>query len=84
MIVLHLTVDVWVMEDLQWFYASFVLMDLQWFFAIIHFFVGGLMSSPATLPSWTAVWDFLCFPLVAPPVLPKYTFPDSSFDSCLA
>ena len=42
------------------------------------------MSSPAMSPSWTAVWDLLHFPLVAPPVPPGYTFPDSSFDSCLA
>ena len=82
--VLCLTVDVWVMEDLQWFYASLVLTDLQWFFAIVHFFVGGLVSSPATSPSQTAVWDLLHFPLVAPPVPPRYTFPNSSFDSCLA
>ena len=46
--------------------------------------VGGLVSSPATSPSWTAVWYLLHFPLVAPPVPPRYTFPDSSFDSCLA
>ena len=51
---------------------------------LIHFFVGGLVSSPAMLPSWVAVWDLLCFPLVAPPVPPRYTFPDSSFNSCLA
>ena len=42
------------------------------------------MSSPATLPSQTAVWDLLHFPLVVPLVPPRYTFPDSSFDSCLA
>ena len=48
--VLCLTVDVWVMEDLQWFYA------------FVHFFVGGLVSSPATSPSWAAVWDLLHFP----------------------
>ena len=70
--VLCLTVDVWVMKDLQWIHA------------FIPFFVGGLVSSLATSPSWTAVWDLLCFPLVAPPVPPRYTFPDSSFDSCLA
>ena len=42
------------------------------------------MSSPAMLPSQTAVWDLLHFPLVVPPVPPRYTFPNSSFDSCLA
>ena len=30
------------------------------------------------------VWDNFCFPLVAPPVPPRYTLPDSSLDSCLA
>ena len=70
--VLCLTVDVWVMKDLQWFYT------------FIHFFVGGLVSSAAMLPSQTAVLDLLHFPLVAPPVPPRYTFPNSSFDSCLA
>ena len=70
--VLCLTVDVWVMKDLQWFYA------------FVHFFVGGLVSSPAISPSWTAVWDLLHFPLVVPLVPPRYTFPDSSFNSCLA
>ena len=58
--------------------------DLQWFCTFIHFFMGGLVSSPVMLPSQTAVWDLLCFPLVASPVPPRYTFPDSSFDSCLA
>ena len=58
--------------------------DLQWFFTIIHFLVGGLVSSPAMSPSQTAVWDLLHFPLVAPLVLLRYTFPDSSFDSSLA
>ena len=51
---------------------------------LIHFFMGGLVSSPATSPSRTAVWDLLHFPLVAPLVPPRYTFPNSSFDSCLA
>ena len=51
---------------------------------LIHFFVGGSVSSPATSPSRTTVWDLLHFPLVAPPVPPRYTLPDSSFDSCLA
>ena len=51
---------------------------------LIHFLVGGSVSSPATSPSWATVWDLLHFPLVAPPVPPRYTFPDSSFDSCLA
>ena len=73
--VLCLTVDVWVTE---------VQMDLQCFFTIVHFLVGGSVSSPATSPSQTAVWDLLHFPLVAPPVPPRYTFPNSSFDSCLA
>ena len=66
---LCLTADVWVMEDLQWFCASLVLMDLQWFFAIVHFFVGGSVSSPATSPSWTTVWDLLHFP-------PAYLLPN--------
>ena len=51
---------------------------------LIHFLVGDLVSSPATSPSWATVWDLLHFPLVAPPVPPRYTFPNSSFDSCLA
>ena len=51
---------------------------------LIHFFVGGLLSSPATSPSQATVWDLLHFPLVASPVPPRYTFPNSSFDSCLA
>ena len=51
---------------------------------LIHFLMGGSVSSPATLPSWAAVWDLLHFPLVAPLVPPRYTFPNSSFDSCLA
>ena len=51
---------------------------------LIHFLVGGSMSSPAMSPSQAAVWDLLHFPLVAPPVPPRYTFPDSSLDSCLA
>ena len=38
-----------------------------------HFFAGGLMSSPATSPSWAAVWDCLCFPLAVPPA---YLSPD--------
>ena len=50
---------------------------------LIHFFVGGLVSSPVMLSSCTTVWDLLCFPLVGPPVPPRYTFPNSSFDSCL-
>ena len=53
---------------------------LQWF----QFFVGGSMSSPATSPSRATVWDLFHFPLVALPVPPRYTFPDSSFGSCLA
>ena len=73
--VLCLTVDVWVTE---------VQTDLQWFFAVIHFLVGGSVSSPTMSPSQTAVWDLLHFPLVAPLVLPRYMFPNSSFDSCLA
>ena len=28
----------------------------------LYFFVGGSVSSPATLPSWATVWDLLCFP----------------------
>ena len=51
---------------------------------LIHFLVGGLVSSPTTLPSWAAVWDLLHFPLVALLVPPRYTFPNSSLDSCLA
>ena len=51
---------------------------------LIHFFVGGSVSSPAMSPSRAAVWDLLCFPLVAPLVPPRYTFPNSSFGSCLA
>ena len=45
---------------------------------------GGGGSSPAMSPSWAAVWDCFCFPLVALPVPPRYTLPDSSLDSCLA
>ena len=51
---------------------------------LIHFLVGGLVSSPATSPSQAVVWDLLHFPLVALLVPPRYTFPDSSLDSCLA
>ena len=51
---------------------------------LIHFLVGGSVSSPAMLPSWATVWDLLHFPLVALPVPPRYTFTNSSFDSCLA
>ena len=51
---------------------------------LIHFLVGGLVSSPAMSPSQAVVWDLLCFPLVALLVPPRYTFPDSSLDSCLA
>ena len=28
---------------------------------LIHFFVGGSVSSPAMLPSWAAVWDLFCY-----------------------
>ena len=45
---------------------------------------GGAGSSPATSPSWAMVWDLFHFPLVAPPVPPRYTLPNSSLDSCLA
>ena len=51
---------------------------------LIHFLVGGSVSSPAMSPSWAMVWDLLCFPLVALLVPPRYTFPNSSLDSCLA
>ena len=45
---------------------------------------GGKGSSPATSPSWATVWDLFHFPLVALPVPPRYTLPNSSLDSCLA
>ena len=45
---------------------------------------GGLGSSPAMSPSWAVVWDLFHFPLVALPVPPRYTLPNSSLDSCLA
>ena len=45
---------------------------------------GGEGSSPAMSPSWAMVWDLFHFPLVALPVPPKYTLPNSSLDSCLA
>ena len=51
---------------------------------LIHFLVGGLVSSPATLPSQAAVWDLFYFPLVALLVPQRYTFPNSSLDSSLA
>ena len=51
---------------------------------LIHFLVGGLVSSPAMSPSRATVWDLLHLPLVAPPVSPRYNFPNSSLDSCLA
>ena len=51
---------------------------------LIHFLVGRSGSSPAMSPSWAMVWDLLHFPLVALPVPPRYTFPNSSLDSCLA
>ena len=41
-------------------------------------------SSPATSPSQAVVWDLFCFPLVALPVPPRYTLPNSSLHSCLA
>ena len=58
-------------EDLEWFDASFT----SWW---------GVGSSPATSPSWAMVWDLFHFPLVALPVPPRYTLPNSSLDSCLA
>ena len=51
---------------------------------LVHFLVRGLVSSPAMSPSWAMVWDLLHFPLVALPVPSRYTFPNSSLDSCLA
>ena len=51
---------------------------------LIHFLVRGEGSSPAMSPSWAMVWDCFHFPLVAPPVPPRYTLPDSSLDSFLA
>ena len=45
---------------------------------------GGSGSSPAMSPSQATVLDLLHFPLVALPVPPRYTFPNSSLDSCLA
>ena len=45
---------------------------------------GGSGSSPAMSPSWAMVWDLLHFPLVALLVPPRYAFPNSSLDSCLA
>ena len=51
---------------------------------LIHFLVGWSGSSPAMSPSQAVVWDLLHFPLVALPVPPRYTFPDSSLDSCFA
>ena len=51
---------------------------------LIHFLVGDSVLSPATSPSWAMVWDLLHFPLAALLVPPRYTFPNSSLDSCLA
>ena len=45
------------------------LKDLQFLYTF-YFFAGGSMSSPATLPSWAAVWDHLCFPLAVPLAYP--------------
>ena len=45
---------------------------------------GGEGSFPAMSPSWAVVWDLIHFPLVAPPVPPRYTLPNSTLDSCLA
>ena len=58
-------------EDLPLWHASFT----SWW---------GEGSLPAMSPSQAAVWDHFCFPLVAPPVPPRYTLPKSSLDSCLA
>ena len=58
-------------EDLQLWHASFT----SWW---------GEGLSPAMSSSWAVVWDCFCFPLVAPPVPPRYTLPNSSLDSCLA
>ena len=50
-----------------------------------HSLLGGREgSSLAMSPSWATVWDCFHFPLVAPPVPPRYTLPNSSLDSCLA
>ena len=51
---------------------------------LIHFLVGSSVLSPAMSPSRAMVWDLLHFPLVALQVPPRYTFLNSSFDSCLA
>ena len=59
-------------EDLQWFYASFT---SRWEVLCHH--------QPHCLHRPT-VWDLFHFPLVALPVPPRYTFPNSSLDSCLA
>ena len=45
---------------------------------------GGRSHHQAMSPSWAMVWDCFHFPLVALPVPPRYTLPDSSLDSCLA
>ena len=77
----------WMMEDLQSF-TPHLWMSKWWgltvVWCLVHFLVGGEGSSPATSPSWAMVWDLFHFPLVALPVPPRYTLPNSSLDSCLA
>ena len=82
--VLCLTVDVWVMEVLQWFYASLYWWTYDGFSPLFTSLWEVWCPPHAMSPSWTAVWDLLCFPLVVPLVPSRYTFPNSSFDSCLA
>ena len=85
-IVLHLTAEGWwrtyncFMPHCRWMSDK----GLQWFYTLFTSWWGGLVSSPAMSPSWVMVWDLLHFPLVALPVPPRYTFPNSSLDSCLA
>ena len=77
----------WMMEDLQWFDTSLVdewVMRTYSGLTPHSLLGGGEGSSPATSPSWAVVWNLFHFPLVAPPVPPRYTLPNSSLDSCLA
>ena len=75
------------MEDLQWCDTSLWMNEVMRTYnggAPHSLLGGGEGSSPATSPSWAAVWDCFHFPLVAPLVPPRYTLPDSSLSSCLA
>ena len=59
----------WMTEDLQWFDASLGINEVMRTCngGMPHSLLGGgeVGLSPATSPSWAAVWDHFHFPLVA-------------------